>query len=462
MGHSPLLPLVPFGLLLLVLLLQRLRRLPCPPTCRRCGYDVSHRPAGVTLCSECGADLTRRRAILTRRRVRLSSRTRWLAAVLLLIAVVWPANTWRKFDWRTWYLQTAPDRLIAFHAEGVKGRLAQDAFNEWLGRYRADKLPPAERERFFDFLLAWQADTSRAWDPKMGNELLYALAYFHTLSADRGDRFVNNLFVIRALRVRPSIHAGDPVALEYTAVIRGCADRRLHRSFVINGSFRRPPSRCNRDAQAFHTGVGPDYRAAFTAHDAATGELTPGRARLHLLFTREIVLADRSDAHPRFTTLTRQDVDVEIVPPGTPIGRPAPDPALAQAVARSVRVAVVRFKSGQLFANVELAPAPVDRAFKVYVNPAHPLLVTERVAAANESGGPLDPNGYDELLPVEVPGDQRTIQIQLVGTDGALRRSARVTSYWPGTITYTVPISEYEYDRSPTYATAYTVTPASR
>src|SRR5512143_47091 len=106
-----LLALLPFTLLLLCLLAYRFRKVPCPPTCRRCKYDVSHRPEGATLCSECGADLTQRRAILTRRRARLSPRARTLAVFLLLLSAAWPAYRARRVDWRSWYLNTAPDRL---------------------------------------------------------------------------------------------------------------------------------------------------------------------------------------------------------------------------------------------------------------------------------------------------------------------------------------------------------------
>jgi hypothetical protein len=204
---------------------------------------------------------------------------------------------------------------------------------------------------------------------------------------------------------------------------------------------------------------GAHLRGEFTAHDAATGDLKPGPARLHLLFVRSLI--DSSTSSPVCTALTRDSVDVTVLPPDTPLGNPMPNSAVADAVANSVSLMVRREKSGQLFAGVSLNPAPVDRAFNVYVNPGRPLLVTQRAAAANESGDSLDPSGYEELLPIDVPKDQRSVQIKLVGSDSPLRHSIRQTTYWPGTITYTVPIREYGDDRTPAAIPTYTVTPAT-
>src|SRR5687768_14327483 len=40
------------------------------PTCRRCNFDLFGRPADSTVCPECGADVTRKRAIVTGQRQR--------------------------------------------------------------------------------------------------------------------------------------------------------------------------------------------------------------------------------------------------------------------------------------------------------------------------------------------------------------------------------------------------------
>src|SRR4051812_44201596 len=58
------------------------------PYCRKCGFDLFGKPAEATVCSECGSDLARRRAVRTGRRER---RRRLLAAVVpaLLLSGGW-------------------------------------------------------------------------------------------------------------------------------------------------------------------------------------------------------------------------------------------------------------------------------------------------------------------------------------------------------------------------------------
>ena len=59
--------LFPLGLALL-LLGVRGRRIDDHPICRRCGFDLFGLPAGSERCSECGAEVRRRRAIRIGRR----------------------------------------------------------------------------------------------------------------------------------------------------------------------------------------------------------------------------------------------------------------------------------------------------------------------------------------------------------------------------------------------------------
>ena len=451
MGNLPILPLLPITLLVFCLLLLRLRKKQCPPSCRRCRYDISHRPVGVTRCSECGADLSRRRAIFTRRRVRLSWRARTFAIVLLVIAAAWPGERAYRFDWRTWYLHTAPDRLIAFHAERAKGPFAKDARAEWLRRYFAGKLPRLSRDRLFDYLLAWQADTSRPWDGAMGDVLANALFYSHSLSSDRADRFVQNVYLIQNFQVRAAIRPGDPVAVEYTAIDRGCKEWKVLRGFEINGSFRGPPGSEGQNLAFVSEGV--DFQGEIAAHDAHTERLIPGMAPLHMLLVHHVEFFDQSRQSFDRTTQVRQDVAVTVLPPGTPLGEPVPDLRVADAVAKSVQIAVYRAQSGQLFANVRLDdPSPVDLAFNVCVNPDHPQRAAQVFAGTRKSNIFAGSSSNENLLPIDVPNDQKFIQVQFIGNDDALRHSARLKTYWPGIIKYTVPIRSHDADHSPSSA----------
>src|SRR5688572_4396475 len=69
---------------------MRGRRVDDHPMCRRCGFDLYGRPSDAQRCSECGADLGRRRAVRVGRR----ERRRGVVAVTapgLLLSLGWLA-----------------------------------------------------------------------------------------------------------------------------------------------------------------------------------------------------------------------------------------------------------------------------------------------------------------------------------------------------------------------------------
>src|SRR3954452_1890745 len=73
---------------LLVLIALRGQRVNDHPICRRCGFDLFGKPAESTVCSECGADLNRRRAV----RVGQREPRAWLlrgALPVLAVSVGW-------------------------------------------------------------------------------------------------------------------------------------------------------------------------------------------------------------------------------------------------------------------------------------------------------------------------------------------------------------------------------------
>src|SRR3954452_20405965 len=108
MSPSPvILPLLAPGvasLLTLALLVYALRgrRVDDHPLCRRCGFDLFGKPAESTVCSECGADLGRRRAMRVGQRESRAGLLR-MAWPALAISVVWSGllgwDAARRTDW---------------------------------------------------------------------------------------------------------------------------------------------------------------------------------------------------------------------------------------------------------------------------------------------------------------------------------------------------------------------------
>ncbi len=142
----------------------RWRREPIPPSCRRCGYDVSHRPAGVETCSECGADLTAAKAITEIRR-----RASWwvlapAGAVLLVVLSLFVIGVF-AFPWTNWFYKTAPLSWIEHLATSHPGA-SGDAYREaWLRRGGSS---PA----LVDHLLALQGDPKVPWTGRWGDVLI--------------------------------------------------------------------------------------------------------------------------------------------------------------------------------------------------------------------------------------------------------------------------------------------------
>ena len=101
---------------LLLAFALRGRRVDDHPICRRCGFDLFGRPRDSTVCSECGADLGRPRAIRVGRRERRHGIAR-VALPVLLLSVGWLGVAgWRearRTDWNRhkplWWLAREVD-----------------------------------------------------------------------------------------------------------------------------------------------------------------------------------------------------------------------------------------------------------------------------------------------------------------------------------------------------------------
>src|SRR6185369_13660900 len=122
------------------------------------------------------------------------------------------------------------------------------------------------------------------------------------------------------------------------------------------------------------------------------------------------------------------------------------------AVARAVQITLYRHPSGQIYARVRLTPAAtVDRAFRVYAElGGRRFLVAERYAPAGQWDAAHDTvTEVDELVPVDDATGLTSLQICLAGSGEPLRHSVGQQWYWPGTITYTVPIEVPDEQRGP-------------
>jgi hypothetical protein len=410
------------------------RRVSCPPTCCLCGYDVSGRPADSQRCSECGADLMTGGAIVTSMRT-----VSWLRTVtvlfLFLASLTWFGRVAHQFQWQRWYLDNVPDSWIAWHVEGKRGAWADRSLAQWLTRYRAARLPADQEARLYDYLLDWQADLPRRWDPAMG-DLLYEALMKGKLSAAQGERMARGTLANPQFKVRPAIRVGDVVPFEQSYTVRGGGPNRSwswERGCFIH--FDEPPTAAPKGKYGWSSGgygAGPSTWREFPKY-SGSNRVTPGPHRLYVLVVQNISDGIRPESPLTRAVEYRQSFDVTVLPAGTPIGKPFTDAKAAEAVATAVDVGIYHWGGGRIFAECFLRSAPGDRAFDVYVEydgKRHWIARRSAKAGQDSSGGGA------EFVPVKDSPDIRQMKMILVGSGDALAGSVDQQEYWKGTIEF--------------------------
>src|SRR5688500_18711994 len=88
------------------------RRMDDHPVCRRCGFDLIGNPADSRVCSECGADLSSRRAVRVGRRETRRGLVKLMAPLMLVSLGLLGVQGWGKargVDWNrqkpAWWLE---------------------------------------------------------------------------------------------------------------------------------------------------------------------------------------------------------------------------------------------------------------------------------------------------------------------------------------------------------------------
>lgn len=211
------------------------RRVDDHPICRRCGFDLigqalraSEKGAGegdVTTtdsprCSECGADLTRRRAIrLGERRRRPAVATVGALALLISLgatgAISWGAAT--EYDWNT----IKPVWLLARELQSIDPAVAQAATDELRRRLPGNGLAPMRNgqrdtraaERLARSILDYQGDASRPWSPGAG-EIFERMWQMKLLPEEMFHQYVRQSSPV-SVHIRPRIAQGEPLAVRF-------------------------------------------------------------------------------------------------------------------------------------------------------------------------------------------------------------------------------------------------------
>ena len=175
--------------------------------CRKCGFDLTGRPAGGRRCAECGANLTRAAGVAVGRRRRrpgvAAGGVALLAAGLLGGAAMLGAVDPLPLE-PAWWLARVADGRDAPAATAALGELAR--------RQAAGSLSQGRTDALADRALALQADRSRPWDSRWG-ALLEAARAAGRLDDARWSRYARQAFDLRVV-VRPRVRLGDPLSVD--------------------------------------------------------------------------------------------------------------------------------------------------------------------------------------------------------------------------------------------------------
>ena len=178
------------------------------PLCRRCGFDLVGLPEGGTVCSECGANLHRDRAIRTGHRVRRAGMI-VLSLALLLPSLLWVGVVGYVTAADVNWMSHKPVWLLLRDADTDGAALA-----ELLTRLNNGKLSATDVNRVVTKALAVQADSTRLWNGSWG-DLIERARVVATVSEADWARYLQQAATLD-LKARREVARGDPIWVEVT------------------------------------------------------------------------------------------------------------------------------------------------------------------------------------------------------------------------------------------------------
>jgi hypothetical protein len=356
----------------LLVVALRGRRVDDHPICRKCGFDLFGKPEGATVCSECGADLTRQGAVRIGRR----EKRRRLIGVALPVLIVctawlgllgWGAS--RGTDWN----KHKPVWWLMRDARGPDAAARDAALRELARRLTDGKLTPQRVDALVDLALDVQGDRSRPWADGWG-EVVGAARDAGKLSPEKWRRYARQGVEVK-LETRPTLRRGDVLVFMLNP-----AGPRLAPGHSFGLEYERGPMRVG-DWPLEERGYGSvhhlirgrssyGFSKRITVPDrAALAALADGSQTLRL--TVRLRIADRPARTPGnlVDELVEVTAPFTLLPAGAETVRLRNDPELKAAVeaAFSVEGLLVEFNAipPSVEGRVMATQPPVATAFRV-------------------------------------------------------------------------------------------------
>jgi len=206
---------MPIGLFLLIRGLRG-RAIDDHPVCRKCGFDLFGLPAGAEKCSECGADLTRPKAIRIgnrRRRLPLIWTGGFIFLIGFAVAGMIGVAALQNVNW----IEYAPTWYVIRDSQSSVPADRDPALKELLRRLNGGELSDERIKDLVAKQLAWQIDKNTPWAVERG-DLIDAAHAVGKMPADQWANYIGRAVEFK-LVARPQVRRGDdvPVRIEHWA-----------------------------------------------------------------------------------------------------------------------------------------------------------------------------------------------------------------------------------------------------
>lgn len=420
------------------------RKVGSDPHCKRCGFNLIGLPPDSTRCSECGADVGERGAIVhghRTRRVGMMIAGACVALIPLLIFGTLAVSMARSTDLNElkplWWLKRDAD------STNVSTRLA--AFREMQNRVGNGSLHGSALRSLVASILTRQADLNEKWDTGWGDLFEAARKRPDTVSDAQWATYAQNAVKNAiSLRARPRVRRGDPVPYEFR--IGGAGWRGGGGSFgglwielahdVQLGDFSR--GRDRGGSFGFSGSASGTTGSTIEANDVARAHLTDGPNTLRAVMHARVSYDQGGPA------VTQIDIPLQatftLLPADQPSVVAAPDPSQAQAIHDAMRPQGVQVRKGNeqwtsLEIQFDVRNVPAAVAFDVFLRERGPGARETKLSSIALPAGATTHYG----LGSNVKPDVADAMLNVGAVDVVLRpsgpvaaRTVTLTEHWSG------------------------------
>ena len=340
------------------------RRTDDHPVCRRCGFDLIGLPEGSAICSECGADLKRNRAIRHGHRKRRDGLIiTGSLLTLLCLAVVGvgvsniDVNKHKPFWW------------LARDADSSDSRTHAAALSEINARLVAGVLRNDQIDRIADRALAVQADLKSKWDAAWGDVIENAQAA-GKLSAERWQLYAKQAPQFW-LVIRPAIARGQPLPY-WLHVTNPRVASRSTLYLNLHGFDAKIGDTTLQESSGFSGQLSPNGDQSFGSQVTFKSELDKlkdGPQTIAIKPNAEIT--QRPPSSVKIATIdVRLSGSFKLLPAGEASAKFKHDDSLRPAVEKVLKVQDLsygRWSKGRLDASISADNTPVDLAYEIFL-----------------------------------------------------------------------------------------------